>query len=321
MIDPNEESFIHRADESIFTSGSQEKMTEQTSWEIRKCQRAVQSEMEKNAQLIEEIQALETELKQLERFQISKENFHKMSAPERAMVFKGHVKEEKEDILTVVPQIQCPITGGSALITFESPEVAHRITGAGQHRVQLDDWSYVHVKAEPLELLLPSSVEFSLEESPRRVLLSGLPVLPLPREQLLDKLELFFSKRHNMGGEVERVEWLNSSNHVALTFVDNGVVERLVKRSLFKVPFGKEIHEVKVSKYIDGEITQLQFHPSVCARTVLLSGIPDVLDEELMHDALEIHFQKPSKGGGEVESIVYIPAGRCAVAVFEAEED
>ncbi|XP_044274688.1 interferon-induced 35 kDa protein isoform X2 [Varanus komodoensis] len=298
MIDPNEESFIHRADESIFTSGSQEKMTEQTSWEIRKCQRAVQSEMEKNAQLIEEIQALETELKQLERFQISKENFHKMSAPERAMVFKGHVKEEKEDILTVVPQIQCPITGGSALITFESPEVAHRITGAGQHRVQLDDWSYVHVKAEPLELLLPSSVEFSLEESPRRVLLSGLPVLPLPREQLLDKLELFFSKRHNMG-----------------------VVERLVKRSLFKVPFGKEIHEVKVSKYIDGEITQLQFHPSVCARTVLLSGIPDVLDEELMHDALEIHFQKPSKGGGEVESIVYIPAGRCAVAVFEAEED
>uniref|UniRef100_A0ACB8EUD5 Uncharacterized protein n=1 Tax=Sphaerodactylus townsendi TaxID=933632 RepID=A0ACB8EUD5_9SAUR len=59
--------------------------------------------------------------------------------------------------------------------------------------------------------------------------------------------------------------------------------------------------------------------PSVCPRTVLLSGILDVLDEEMMRDALEIHFQKPSKGGGEVEAIAYVPPGLGAVAVFERE--
>lgn len=63
----------------------------------------------------------------------------------------------------------------------------------------------------------------------------------------------------------------------------------------------------------------LQLRPLVCPRTVLLSGIPDVLDEELMCEALEIHFQKPSKGGGEVEALAYVPPGQCAAAVFEGE--
>lgn len=63
-----------------------------------------------------------------------------------------------------------------------------------------------------------------------------------------------------------------------------------------------------------------QLHPSFCARTVLLTEIPDVLEREMMCEALEIHFQKPSKGGGEVETAVYIPAGHYAVAVFEEED-
>lgn len=63
-----------------------------------------------------------------------------------------------------------------------------------------------------------------------------------------------------------------------------------------------------------------QLHPSFCARTVLLTEIPDVLGRELMCEALEIHFQKQSKGGGEVETAVYIPAGHYAVAVFEEED-
>lgn len=63
-----------------------------------------------------------------------------------------------------------------------------------------------------------------------------------------------------------------------------------------------------------------QLHPSVCPRTVLLSGILGVLEEEFMREALEIHFQKPSKGGGEVEVLAYVPPGQRAVAVFGGEE-
>ncbi|XP_062988396.1 interferon-induced 35 kDa protein isoform X2 [Elgaria multicarinata webbii] len=284
-------------------------------------------EVEERDQLLQEKQVLESELEQLERLQILQEELHKVPAtlPERGMVFKGHVEEEKEgtlpEMLTVLPQIRCPMFGGSALIVFENPEVACRIIAIEQHRVQLDDWTYVHVKAEPLAWLLPSSIEMSLEQSPRQVLLSGLPILSMPEEYLLDKLELFFSKRQNKGGEVQRVERLSTSGHVALSFMEEGVAERLVKRNPFQVPIGKETYEVKLSHCIGGEITDLQFRSSVCARTVLLSGIPDVLDEELMREALEIHFQKPSKGGGEVEAIIYVPTGRCTVAVFQGEED
>lgn len=45
-------------------------------------------------------------------------------------------------------------------------------------------------------------------------------------------------------------------------------------------------------------------------------GIPDVLSEESMRDALEIHFQKASRGGGEVDALAYVPEGRTGVAVF-----
>lgn len=64
-----------------------------------------------------------------------------------------------------------------------------------------------------------------------------------------------------------------------------------------------------------------QLQPSCCPRTVLLTGIPDVLDEEAMRDALEIHFQKSSRGGGEVDALDYVPLGQVGVAVFTEDAD
>lgn len=54
-------------------------------------------------------------------------------------------------------------------------------------------------------------------------------------------------------------------------------------------------------------------------RTVLLRGIQDVSDEEDMQDHLEIHFQKPSNYGGEVESIKYVPHGKKVRAFFNED--
>ncbi|KAJ7313426.1 hypothetical protein JRQ81_004787 [Phrynocephalus forsythii] len=289
---------------------------------------APEEEMRERDRLLQGKQALERELEKLNGFYAAQNELHKVPAsfPERSMVFKGAMeKKEKEgtppDMLTVLPQIRCPIPGGSALITFESPEVASQIIEMGRHQVHLDDYNYIWVKAEPVTLLLPTSLEVSVERSPRQILVSGLPVSAVPEEQLLDKLELFFSKQKNEGGEVECVERLPSSGHVALTFVEDEVAERLIQKGQFQVPIGKENYTVKASHYVSGQLTNLQFHPSACAQMVLLSEIPDVLEEDLMRVALEVHFQKPSKGGGEVESIVYIPAGCCAVAVFEGVEN
>lgn len=41
-----------------------------------------------------------------------------------------------------------------------------------------------------------------------------------------------------------------------------------------------------------------------------------MLGEEAMRDTLEIHFQKGSHSGGEVDALGYVPAGRRGVAVF-----
>ncbi|XP_063156543.1 interferon-induced 35 kDa protein isoform X2 [Candoia aspera] len=288
-------------------------------------QSTLQLGKEDSDQLLKEKQALENEVKHLECLHTAQEELFKVPAalPDTDMVFKGHVEEGKfenlPEMLTVLPQIRCPVRGGLALITFEDPEVASSIIKTGQHRIQLDEWSYMHVKAEPVILLLPSFLSISLKQSPRQVLLSGLSALSLPKDQLYDKLALFFSKRKNQGGEVENVEQLRNSDSIVLTFVDDGVAQRIVEKGLFQVPLGKETHQVKASPCLGGEMADLQLCPSVCARTVLLTEIPDVLERELMCEALEIHFQKPSKGGGEVEAAVYVPAGHCAVAVFQEE--
>lgn len=56
---------------------------------------------------------------------------------------------------------------------------------------------------------------------------------------------------------------------------------------------------------------------SVCHRTVLLTGIPDVMERDILQDLLEIYFQKNSNGGGEIEAFLYNPLGEHISALFE----
>ncbi|XP_064030187.1 interferon-induced 35 kDa protein isoform X2 [Pogoniulus pusillus] len=247
--------------------------------------------------------------------------------PEKNMVFKG-LMASKEDMnkLMLIPRIHYPLLGGSALITFEKAEVAQRILEMKEHVVELScgeelDRCRVRVQAAPVDLLLPSALEMGLTQSSRSILVSDLPILSIPEEALLDKLELFFSKTKNGGGEVESREFLDDSGQVMLTFAEDGVAEQLIERGHIQFFIGKEKYEVKISPCISGNITNLQLQPSCCPRTVLLTGIPDVLDEESMRDALEIHFQKGSRGGGEVDALDYVPLGQVGVAVFTEDAD
>uniref|UniRef100_A0A8C6XI87 NID domain-containing protein n=1 Tax=Naja naja TaxID=35670 RepID=A0A8C6XI87_NAJNA len=239
-------------------------------------QKRLQLEKKDLNQLIQEKQALENELNHLEQLNAAQEEILQVPAalPDREMVFKGHVEEgEMEnfpEMLTFLPQIRYPVLGGSALITFEDPEVARRIIQIRQHCIQLDESSYMHVKAEAVTLLLPSFLKMSLKQSSQQVLLSGLSAFSLPKEQLCDKLVLFFCKRKNQGGEVDHLEQLPNSNDVVLTFVDDGVAQQIVEKGLFQVSLGKETHQVKASHCFNGEVAELELCPSVCARTALV---------------------------------------------------
>lgn len=59
-----------------------------------------------------------------------------------------------------------------------------------------------------------------------------------------------------------------------------------------------------------------QTRTSMCPRTVLLTGIPDIMDRETMQDMLEIHFQKNGNDGGEIEAFLYNPLGQQTLALF-----
>ncbi|NXO76145.1 IN35 protein, partial [Sitta europaea] len=247
--------------------------------------------------------------------------------PEKKMIFKGlTVNKEDMDKLVLTPLVHYPLPGGSALITFEEADVAQRIIEMGEHMVELScggleelEQCKVRVQAVPVDILLPSALEIRLTQSSRSILVSDLPRLDISREVLLDKLELFFSKTKNGGCEVENREFLEDSDQVVLTFAQDRVAELLIKRGQITMPIGKEKYDVKISPYTSGNISHLQLQPSRCPRTVLLLGIPDVLSEESIRDALEIHFQKGSRGGGEVDALAYVPVGQTGVAVFEED--
>ncbi|KAJ7396370.1 Interferon-induced 35 kDa protein [Pitangus sulphuratus] len=283
------------------------------------------AEQEKNTRLRMEKQVLENKLEKAKRRSQGDLVMMQSDLPEKKMVFK-ELEANKEDMnkLMLTPRIRYPLPGGSALITFEEAEVAQRIIEMKEHVVELSCWEEVEdldqcrirVQAAPVEILLPSALEIRLTQSSRNILVSDLPSLDISEEALLDKLELFFSKKKNGGSEVERREFLDNSSQVVLTFAQDGVAEPLIERGHVQVPIMGGKYEVKISPYMNGDITDLQLQPSRCPRTVLLSGIPDVLAEESMKDTLEIHFQKASRGGGEVDSLTYVPAGRTGVAVL-----
>ncbi|NWS62113.1 IN35 protein, partial [Chunga burmeisteri] len=292
-----------------------------------KLQMAKEAVEQRTQELRTERELLHKDLEQQMSLNIDEEKSCQMlpALPEKNMVFKGLVTN-KEDMnkLMLTPLIHYPLLGGSALITFEKTEVAQRIIEQKEHIVELSygeeleeiDRCRVRVQAAPVDILLPSALEIRLTRSSRSIILSELPSLGIPEEALLDKLELFFSKTKNGGGEVESREFLDTPGQVVLTFAQDRVAEPLIARGRIQVLIGKGKYELKISPCVSGDITNMQLQPSRCPRTVLLSGIPDVLGEEPMRDALEIHFQKASRGGGEVDTLAYVPEGRQKVAVF-----
>uniref|UniRef100_A0A8C3UQM2 Interferon induced protein 35 n=1 Tax=Catharus ustulatus TaxID=91951 RepID=A0A8C3UQM2_CATUS len=282
---------------------------------------------EENNRLMQEKQILKNKLEELKNKALwNNPMMMSSSLPEKKVIFKG-LTANKEDMnkLMLTPLIHYPLPGGSALITFEEAKVAQRIIEMREHTVELScgeleelDQCRMRVQAVGpvgLLLLMPWSCP-GLTPSQRSILLSALPSLDITREALLDKLELFFSKKKNGGSEVESREFLEDSDQVVMTFTQDGVAEPLIEKGHIQVPIGKGKYKVKISPCMSGDISNLQLQPSRCPRTVLLLGIPDVLSEESMRDALEIHFQKASRGGGEVDALAYVPAGRTGLAVF-----
>ncbi|XP_043530945.1 interferon-induced protein 35 isoform X2 [Chiloscyllium plagiosum] len=278
-----------------------------------------------NDNLREDQRNMKDELMRLEeeRSELEKQLKVSFSMPEKRWCFNGKIEKDGNPVVEfdLKPCIHYPIKGGSAVITFEDETVANNILEMEEHVIELGDCQ-IKIKAQPLKLPMLKEIEIQTQVCKNRILVSDIPKLP-STDQLLDKLELYFSKQRNGGGEVENVVLLEDSGNVIVTFVSEGIAENLTKKEFHQVDFrgiGK-IPPLRISPFINGEIVNITVQEVISKRSALFTGIADIMDEEILRDNLEIHFQKPSNGGGEVDAFEYVPKGKSAIACFETDSE
>ncbi|XP_071398669.1 interferon-induced 35 kDa protein [Centroberyx affinis] len=289
----------------------------------------VQSEKEKLVQLKQqddqlrrEIQRAEAAMREMEanNDDLKKQTSVSAAVPEKRVVFMGLTAGTSDtQRFEMTLRVVYPMEGGTALITFEEEIVARKILSLTTHEVNLGGEFSITVEAKPVQLMIPSQVEIDTQVCPRRILISNLP--KMDSERLLNKLEIHFSKTPHGGGEVQECDLLQDSGTVVLTFVRTDVAKGLTEMQYHDVEFerGKKKHRVKVTPFLNGTITNLKTEQVVCPRTVLLTGIPSIMEQDSLQDLLEIHFQKSSSGGGEVDAFLYNPLGQQASALFQED--
>ncbi|NXO09809.1 NMI protein, partial [Oriolus oriolus] len=205
-----------------------------------------------------------------------------------------------------------------ALLTFENEEVAERLTKMSKHSVNLDNRT-ANVAVRPFELEMGLQFELHVTVSGKKINVSEIPELPIPKDWMRDKLELnFYKTEQGGGGEIENVTYDEESGTAVITFLKPGASYSFV--GCTKYPFCAQGRCLKLSVSPDFDFHLKKFQPycGVSKKTILLQGVPEVEeDEESVQDMIEIHFQKPSNGGGEIEKIKYISKGAAYVCFEE----
>lgn len=269
-------------------------------------------------ELLEEIERVKAALKdeKAENLHLRQQADVFMAVPEKKVVFKGKTQKASDSQpFEMDAHIVYPMDGGTALITFEEEVVAKKVLNMKKHQVALEGGCSISVEARPIQLMLPTLVEIDSEVCPQRILISNLP--KMDTEPLLNKLEIHFSKTKNGGGEVDECEMLADSGTVVLTFVDKHIAKGLTDTEHHDVKLQQKKHSVRVTPFLNGKIKNFKTKMSVCPRTVLLTGIPAIMEHETLQDLLEIHFQKSGNSGGEIEAILYNPVGEQVSALFQ----
>uniref|UniRef100_V9KQT9 N-myc-interactor n=1 Tax=Callorhinchus milii TaxID=7868 RepID=V9KQT9_CALMI len=230
-------------------------------------------------------------------------------------------EEEGEEFLniscryTVEPNVSLSLRPGQVIITFEEEQVAEKILKISKHQINLEPGK-LDVKVEPVTLSSATKFDVCVDISRKKINVSDIPQI-LSDEQMKDKLEISFSKPSLGGGEVQDVKYDTTAGTAVITFLEKGVAQRVAAKRHYPLVVQERIIKLKVQPYMTYHLEKFQTFNGISRQTVLLSDIRSDMDQEELQDKLEIHFQKPSNHGGEVESIKYIPKGQYAVAYFE----
>lgn len=245
--------------------------------------------------------------------------------PDTEVKFSAQNKEEREDdnqpirgVFAISQRPTVLLQNGQALVTFEEEKVASQILKTAKCSVSCDSSS---LEVKPKRITMDPAVKFEvhLDVSRKELKVSKIPS-SMPEERMKDRLEMSFSRPSRGGGEVERVEYDENTGTGQITFLHPGVAESLALRGRYRVDLENEVN-VEVGPIYKYHLRKFQTFCGSPKRTILLDDIEDVEDEEDLQDYLEIHFQKPSNYGGEIESIKYISRGKTLQAYFLSEDN
>ncbi|XP_075886656.1 N-myc-interactor [Nelusetta ayraudi] len=283
--------------------------------QIGKRQQDLQEELKSLQLQLKDKRMKTTELSQ--RFKVIAKSLH------TKINFTGRNQEERTNrsqlIRGVFAVSQRPfvlLQGQHALITFEEEKVASHVlkmprcpVSAGADRL--------FVKPKKVALKSASRFEVHLSTCRKTLKVSNIRST-LPEERIRDRLEMSFSRPSQGGGEVESLEYKRNLGTGQVTFLQPGVSETLALKGSYRVDLESGV-DVEVAPNYKEQLDGFQTFSCSSERTVLLADIDDTGDVEDLQDQLEIHFQKPGNGGGEIENIVYVPKGEALQAVFLCE--
>ncbi|XP_056244880.1 N-myc-interactor [Seriola aureovittata] len=244
--------------------------------------------------------------------------------PDTEVRFTTQDTEETDDnsqpirgVFTISQRSTVFLQGGQALITFEEEKVASQILKIAKCAVSCDNKS-LDVKPKRISMDPVVKFEVHINVSRKEIKVSNVPP-SMPEERVRDRLEMSFSRPSRGGGEVEGVEYDANTGTGHVTFLHPGVAESLALRGRHHVDLDSDVN-VQVGPIYKYKLRKFQTFCGFPKRTILLDDIGDTSDEEDLQDHLEIHFQKPSNCGGEIESIKYLSGGKAALAFFCEEE-
>ncbi|KFV38934.1 N-myc-interactor, partial [Tyto alba] len=197
-----------------------------------------------------------------------------------------------------------------ALLTFEDEEVAQRLVKMGKHTVNLDNKT-VDVRVKPPTLEMGIKFELHVTISGKKINVSEVPELSIPEDWMRDKLELnFYKSEQGGGGEIENVSYDKQSRTAVITFLTPGAANSFARCTKYPFFVNGRCYRLSVSPNTSAHLEKFQLYCGISKKTILLKGTQEMEDdEESVQDMIEIHFQKPSNSGGEIEKIKYVSKG------------
>ncbi|XP_074767139.1 N-myc-interactor [Athene noctua] len=279
---------------------------------------------EENAELKKEIEKLKEELAEC-RSVLSQDGHIKKKVAEMKVKFT-HMEDMTDDnpdmntqcVFGVTTKIPFRLNQNQALITFEDEEVAQRLIKMGKHTVNLDN-KIADVRVKPFTLEMGIKFELHVTISGKKINVSEIPELSIPEDWMRDKLELnFYKSELGGGGEVANVSYDKPSGTAVITFLTPGAANSFVGCTKYPFFVNGRCCKLSVSPNTNEHLEKFQLYCGISKKTILLKGIQEMEDdEESIQDMIEIHFQKPSNSGGEIEKIKYVSKGVACVCFEE----